>query len=141
MTRIDFHVNVTNPLQYVCRLLRKAHHKGAKVVCHHPDAQILGQLDAALWTFADEAFLPHCFATSPLAAQTPVLLTDASAHFPHYEVLVNLSNAEVNWFARFDRLIEIVGTQEEDKHKARERYRFYKERGYVLNMHDQGAVT
>jgi len=40
-------------------------------------------------------------------------------------------------FARFERLVEIVGTDEDNKALARQRYKFYKERGYPLNTFDR----
>jgi DNA polymerase-3 subunit chi len=50
-------------------------------------------------------------------------------------LLVNLAAAPPAFFARFERLAEIIGTSEADLDAARERYRFYRERGYVLRNH------
>jgi hypothetical protein len=46
-------------------------------------------------------------------------------------VLVNLGGDLPPGFSRFDRLIEIVGTDETDRIPARERFKFYRDRGYA----------
>lgn len=134
MTRIDFHSNVPDKIAYACRLVRKARAADSRIVMLAGDAQQLDALDAALWTFSDQDFLPHVRADDPLAAQTPVLLTDSDeAEFPHHQVLINLSLRTPAQFARFERLLEIVSTEEADRLAGRERYRFYQQRGYPLN--------
>lgn len=134
MTRIDFHSNVPDKIAYACRLVRKARAADSRIVMLAGDAQQLNALDTALWTFSDQDFLPHVRADDPLAAQTPVLLTDSDeAEFPHHQVLINLTLRTPAQFARFERLLEIVSTEEADRLAGRERYRFYQQRGYPLN--------
>jgi DNA polymerase III subunit chi len=55
----------------------------------------------------------------------------------HYDLLINLDEQWPPFFARFERLVEIVGTDEDNKALARQRYKFYKERGYPLNTFDR----
>ena len=50
MTDIAFHTGIANPLDYACRLLRKAYRSGARVAVHGEPA-LLDRLDQALWTF------------------------------------------------------------------------------------------
>ena len=45
MTEVMFHLNVPDRLGYACRLLRKAHARGAKVVVSAPPAT-LARLDS-----------------------------------------------------------------------------------------------
>jgi DNA polymerase-3 subunit chi len=75
-------------------------------------------------------------ASDPLAPETPVLLTAEAIDTPHHEVLVNLGRQTPPMFSRFDRLIEVVSGNDEDRTLARDRWRFYKDRGYPLNAHD-----
>lgn len=133
MTRIDFHSNVPDKIAYACRLVRKARAAGCKVVMLAADHNQLAVLDEALWTFSDLDFLPHVTADSKLAAQTPIILSDSdTTDLPHYQILVNLSSGAPAHFARFERMFEIVSSDEADRLAGRERYRFYKERGYPL---------
>ncbi len=103
------------------------------------DEARLRQFDDALWTFSPLEFIPHLMGSDPLAARTPVLLTSRVADLPHHEVLVNLGTALPQFFTRFERLVEVVGHEPEDRAQARQRYRYYKDRGYPLVTHESGS--
>jgi DNA polymerase-3 subunit chi len=134
MTRIDFHSNVPNKLAYACRLVRKARTADCKIVLLGRDRNELNQLDQLLWSFSEQDFLPHVHAGDPLAAQTPVILTDSdNVALPHHHILINLSGKTPEHFARFERMFEIISSDDADKAAGRERYRLYKERGYPLS--------
>jgi DNA polymerase-3 subunit chi len=133
MTRVDFHSKVPDKLLYACRLVRKARTAGMKVVVHLQDAQQLSDFDQALWTFSEQDFIPHVVASDELAAQTDVIMTcDANDELPHHQVLINLSTLTPDHFARFDRMFEIVSTDEQDLTAGRGRYKHYQNRGYAL---------
>ena len=133
MTRVDFHSKVPDKLVYACRLVRKARAANMHVVVFTRDRQQLEALDEALWTFSEQDFLPHVMADDALASQTPVILTaDAEAALPHHQILINLSGETPAHFARFERLFEVISTDEDDLAAGRERYRQYQQRGYPL---------
>lgn len=133
MTRIDFYSNVPDKLGYACRLVRKAYAANCRIVLLTRDRDELARLDQALWTFSEQEFLPHVHAGDPLAANTPIILTDSDkADLPHYQLLINLSVGTPTHFARFERMLEIISSDDADKAAGRERYRFYQQRGYPL---------
>jgi len=137
MTRIDFHSNISNTIAYACRLTRKARVAECRIVLLTSDRTQLAQLDDALWNFSEFDFLPHVTAHDPLAARTPIVLVDSDTiDLPHHQVLINLSGNTPANFARFERLFEIISTDDADKLAARERYVFYKQRGYQLTHYD-----
>ncbi|KMQ80589.1 DNA polymerase III chi subunit [Candidatus Burkholderia pumila] len=138
MTRIDFHTNVGDPLDYACRLARKAYAGGHALVVL-AEARRLAAFDEQLWTFVPLEFVPHVMAKSPLAQDTPVVLTSNLDDAPHHQVLVNLGAPMPAQFARLERLIEIVGNDENELAAGRERFRFYRNRGYKIEMHKQGG--
>ncbi|CAB3782644.1 DNA polymerase III subunit chi [Paraburkholderia fynbosensis] len=138
MTRIDFHSNVGDSLLYACRLLRKAYQAGQPTIVLAEPAR-LGALDEQLWTFSPLDFVPHCMAGTPLAAQTPIVLTSSLDDVPHHQILLNLGATVPAQFARFERLLEVVGNAHEELVAGRERYRFYRDRGYALNNYKQGS--
>jgi len=140
MTRIDFHVNTPDKLAYGCRLVRKIWRAGQHVVVCCDDAARLAEFDRALWTFAPEDFVPHVGAADPLAGETPVVLAAAADALPWHDVLVNLGDGPPAGFARFARLIEVVGDNPDDRRRGRERYRFYRDRGYPLETHVVGTA-
>ena len=71
MTRIDFYRYAEDKQRLACRLAAKAYAKPSKLVVYSPDAKVLADFDRNLWTFQATGFVPHCFADSPLAAETP----------------------------------------------------------------------
>ncbi len=136
MTQVDFHSKVPDKLNYACRLVRKARIAGMKVVLFADSREQLAALDEMLWTFSEQDFLPHVLAGDELDQVTPVILTDdAEQALPHHQVLVNLSRHTPEHFARFERMFEIVSTDEDDLLAGRERYKQYQERGYPLTHH------
>jgi DNA polymerase-3 subunit chi len=138
MTRIDFHSNVGDSLLYACRLARKAYLGGQPLVVLAEPAR-LRAFDEMLWTFSPLDFVPHCMAGAPVAAETPVVLTTNLDDVPHHQILLNLGAAVPTQFARFERLLEVVGNAQEELAAGRERYRFYLDRGYALNHYKQGG--
>lgn len=57
---------------------------------------------------------------------------------PTTTLLPNLGAQYPPCFASFERLLEIVGADEEDKRRARGRFVFYRKRGYEINVN---AIT
>ena len=136
MTRIDFYFEAEDKLQVACRLSAKAAQQKLRVLIYAPDEAAAQRIDKMLWTWQATAFLPHCMTRSPLAAQTPVLITHDPEDTPHDEVLLNLHSEWPPAFSRFRRLVEIVGRDDEDREAARGRFRFYRDRGYEIVNHD-----
>ena len=136
MTQVDFHFNMPDKLGYGCRLVRKVFRAGlgAVVVCANEEQR--GEFDRLLWTFSEPEFIPHVMADDQLAGQTPILLALGDTEAISRDVLVNLGPDLPAGFSRFDRLVELVGTDPDDRDAARERWRFYRDRGYEIRNHD-----
>jgi DNA polymerase-3 subunit chi len=133
MTKIDFHSNVSDKINYTCRLIRKARAADCRIIVVDSDRAQLDVLNDALWTFSESDFLPHVLMDDPLAAQTPIILTETlSASLPHHELLINLSQHVPDDFSRFARMIEIISTGQQDTLAGRERYRHYQQQGISL---------
>ncbi len=151
MARIDFHSNVSDKLEYACRLTRKiwsATPEGGPVrnivmVGEKDDLQKLNEL---LWSFSSADFLPHCFIDDEAAAETPIVLTDDFASsalnsIPHADVMIHLGMrmpADVPALVtRFPRIVEVVTVNEAERLAGRERYKAYRELGHELHNFDQ----
>jgi DNA polymerase-3 subunit chi len=136
MTRIDFHSNVSERLSYVCRLVRKAYGAGNRVVIHGAREE-LDKLDGLLWSFSQLDFLPHCSidASQEVLDVTPIVLADTLEAVPHHDLLINLLDETPALFARFSRLIEVIGRDETALGAGRQRYKFYRDHGYPLTHH------
>jgi len=142
MTRIEFHHNAPDKFAAAARLIGAAVAAGARVLVFAPQGDVARRIDNVLWTHAALSFVPHVAADSPLAQETPVVICCTLEHpaaADHSQVLVNLDGDLPPSFARFERLIEIVGTDEADRLPARSRFRFYRDRGYPLATSDLSA--
>jgi len=139
MTRIDFHFNLVDRLDYGCRLARKIVRAGERAVFWCPDHSLLAQWDTLLWTFSNTDFVPHVRIDDKIAAQTPIVFSAEAPEQPDRAILVSLaaqSEQPTVHFSRFERLIELVSTDPADRALARARWRFYRERGYPIHTHE-----
>ena len=136
MTSIDFYFNAEDKLQVACRLAGKALAQKKRLLIYAPEPETARRLDRMLWTWPPTGFVPHCQVHDPEAAQTPVLIATDSEAPPACEVLLNLSPETPPHFERFERLLEIVARDDEERKAARARYRWYRDRGYPIGDHD-----
>jgi DNA polymerase-3 subunit chi len=144
MTEVAFHFNVSQLMPYVCRLLRKAMQNQARVTVVAPEPE-LRDLDAQLWTFEADAFVAHCLWDAPehVRSASPVVLAPAESLSisPHREVLVHWGGQEPPaGFESYQRLIELVSTDEADRAVARQRWKHYADRGYPMIRYDVSQV-
>ncbi len=141
MTSIDFHFNTPNRLEYACRLTRKILNSGqatleSPLLVFCADRSRLDHFDDMLWSLWPDEFIPHAHVSLPEAHESPILLTDQDIKMHQHTVLLNLDDAPPPFFTRFTRLLEVVSTEENDRAKARERFGFYRDRGYAINNYD-----
>lgn len=141
MTRIDFYVlESDNPLaraRTACRLAEKAYGQGLKIYIHTGSEAASRSLDDLLWTFRAGSFLPHAL-SSDLAREAelpPILIGHSPEPAGHSDVLINLAGSVPLFFGRFERVAEVIDQDQADLAQARERYKFYRERGYTLHSH------
>jgi DNA polymerase-3 subunit chi len=136
LTRIFFYHNAADRVAAAAALLGKACRQGKTVLVYAPEAELAGALDRQLWVSPPTGFVPHVRDTSPLAAETPIVITADSTAAAWNERLLNLSSEIPPTFSRFASLIEVVGRSDGERQAARERVRFYKDRGYAIQYFD-----
>jgi DNA polymerase III subunit chi len=141
MTRIDFYSNAESKLQVACQLVAKAFREQLPVVVYAPDQDTARSFDRMLWTYQAIGFIPHCLASDPLSSETPVIIAADGSESAHHRVVLNLHQESPPAFSRFERLIEVVGTDDDDRQRARARFRFYRDRGYEIHHHDLTKST
>ena len=137
MTRIDFYLlssdRTTARLDYACRLAHKAWAKGHTVYLHCASEDQATELDALLWSFRADSFVPHGLHSDH--PDEAVVCGSGEDPSPHHDLLINVSNATPQFFSRFSRLAEIIVEDDSVRVPARDRFRFYRERGYPLKSH------
>lgn len=139
MTRVDFYVLGSSSdnarLSFTCRLTEKVFNLGQRVFIHSASASSNAQLDDMLWTFKAGAFVPHA-ATERANGEPVVLGHDAEPDDGEWDVLINLSADVPDFFSRYHRVAEVVDKQAGRRDAGRERFRFYRERGYEIHTHN-----
>jgi DNA polymerase-3 subunit chi len=136
VTSIDFYFNAADRLQVACRLAGKAVSQKKRLLIYAPEPELASRIDRMLWTWPAIGFVPHVPAHDALAAETPVLIGAGDETPPGVGVLLNLAETCPPHFERFERLLELVGREEAEKQSGRERYKFYRDRGYAIASHD-----
>jgi DNA polymerase-3 subunit chi len=140
MTRIDYYLNAPNKSLVARKLAVKAFHAGKYTLMFTRDVDQIRELDASFWTSPILSFIPHVQCGHALANKSPVLIGADPVVLARPDVLINLAPEIPDCFARFDRMLEIVSEDEADKAEARKRFRYYKERGYAIDVHDLKAL-
>src|SRR5262249_28998290 len=83
MTEVVFYHLLRKPLeQALPELLEKSYARGWRVIGQAASDERVDALDAHLWTYRDDAFLPHGTARESELAGQPILLTTAD-HNPN----------------------------------------------------------
>ena len=140
MTRVDFYILQDSQPQaqplFTCRLTEKAYKQGHRVYIHTESPGQLKQLDDLMWTFRSGSFLPHAIYAGGDTGGQPVLLGQDVEPEGSDDVLINLSGKVPPFFSRFNRVVEPVAADDNARAAARERYRFYQDRGYTLKTHN-----
>ena len=136
MTTIDFYTHCADRLEIAARLVAKAWTQHGSVRVLTAGEEGTAELDARLWRLPPTGFLPHCRLASAVAAETPIVVDHALVHEGPAAVLINLHRSPPPFFSRFERLVEIIGAGDDEIAAGRERWRFYKERGYALRSHN-----
>jgi len=144
MTKVDFYTGSTDKLRTACQLSQKAMQNGLRVLLHTPDEATTEALNELLWSYPATAFIPHCrideIAANDMPALSsskwPVVVGHQGENFPHSEVLISLHSTCLPFFSRFERVIEIISQDEEDARLGRERFGFYRDRGYEMRHFD-----
>jgi DNA polymerase-3 subunit chi len=144
VTKVDFYTGSEDKLRTACQLSHKAMQNGLRVLLHTPDEATAEELDKLFWHYPATAFIPHCRSHEAAAndvpdlslSKCPVVIGHDADELPNCELLISLHSVTLPFFSRFDRVIEIVSQDEEDSRMGRERYKFYKDRGYEMRHFD-----
>ncbi|WP_221798859.1 DNA polymerase III subunit chi [Oceanobacter mangrovi] len=146
MTDVWFYVlaatTVPEQLKFVCRLTEKIQAQGKHTYIHVDDAAIASELDEMLWNFRPNAFVPHqLVAETPASEQCPVHIGWQDVPVNHHDVMINLSQQLPGFFARFERLVEVVIQEDNVLDCTRNHYRFLRDRGYDISHQDMRLRT
>ena len=142
---VAFHFNVSEPTDYCCRLLRKAHGRGARVTVTGPRQRLL-DIDQQLWALSPTEFVPHAWAdaSAEVLLCSPIVLYET---LPPPEpgqtppMLLNLFEQIPADYTLYERVIEVVGLAQAERAQARQRWRAYDQAQHRLTRHDAAPTS
>ena len=136
MTEISFYFNVRNRELALCQLVGKALMSGKSIAILTGSEAATSAIDRLLWEQPPAGFLPHCQADAPFATATPIIVDHRVELLPRRDILFNWTQHVAPRFSEYQRLIEIVDSDEELKAAARTRWIAYKAQGYTPSSTD-----
>lgn len=140
MTRVLFYSEIVDTANAVAILVQKALMKKHQVTIMVADEKAAKHGSEMLWQDGSMSFLPNVLASNALAKTTPIVFDWNENQLCQDDILINLSHRQLTAFSRFRQLIEVVGVEESDKVEARQRYKFYRDRGYEIKHFNQESL-
>jgi len=140
MTRVDFYIHDSSSQLaqniLMCRVTEKAWGKNHQVFIRCINEQNVKEIDDLLWKFSETSFVPH----EPLGGNlgAPIIVGEKLPETIKSDVLVNLGEDVPAVVSKFHRVIEPAGYNEYSRTRARERYKYYKDRGFPIFTHKVG---
>jgi DNA polymerase-3 subunit chi len=145
-TAVEFHIlegtNLRALDMAVCGRIEQWVQAGSTVCVVTDSAAAAERVDLALWTFNDQAFIPHEI-VSRADAQTgapplpPVLIT--SGRTVAADILVNLGPTVPDGIETFARVVEFVDADPTRRDAGRRRFVTYRDRGLPPETHKVGS--
>lgn len=133
MTYIDFYFNVENKFNKIHEILEKEIFRKRKIFISVNDSNDAEVLSNFLYTYSSSSFLPHAIGQNE---QRGSIHIDWDHKSVTDDFMINLKSEISPSFSKYLRLIEIVSQDEEDKKTARDRLKFYRDRGYEIQLID-----
>jgi len=129
VTKVIFYTNVFDKFDWLARTAEKvlARKKTACILVNEIDRD---EVSAKLWSFTDTSFIGISEDTRgdvgvELVLGVPRGLEDRN-------ICINFRDEVPSNFSSFEHLIEFAPSEEKDRSAARKRYKWYRERGYLI---------
>lgn len=136
MTQVHFLHGAQDRIQAAAAWIGETWDQQTPITVFAPQRDQADRLDRQLWIAPALGFIPHCKQGSPLAGETPVIITDMPDPGQQHHYLLNLSDEIPPEFHRFATLVEIVSMEESVRNPARDRVRHYKEMNCPVQFKD-----
>ena len=119
-------------------LLEKTLERGWRAVVQAGGEERLEALDALLWTYAEDSFLPHGTARDGFSDQQPVFLTTSEANPNGAAVRFFVDGADCAELGGYVRVVYLFDGRDEDARlKAREQWKRIKAEGHAVTFWHQ----
>jgi DNA polymerase-3 subunit chi len=129
-----YHLEQTPLERALPELLEKTLARGWRALVRTGDLARLAPLDAVLWTYRDESFLPHGRVDAPAAERQPVLLTTDEENANGANVLFLIDGADPGALDGYVRCVLMFdGGDEGELAAARARWSAFRKTGLPLS--------
>lgn len=150
MTQVDFYILSDKHLRsapssngasdsrlpFASRLIEKIYKLNKHIYIHSDSPSQADEISKSLWEERKESFLAHEILNEGNKTSKAAIEIGHQHKPAIHDVMINLSNEIPSFVGQFDRVVELVSDEKQIKENARERYIFYKKRGYPLRTHD-----
>lgn len=137
-----YHLERTSLDQALPELLEKTLARNWRALVRSTAPERVDHLDGWLWSYRDDAFLPHGIEGEPMAERQPVLITTRMENANRAQALFLIDDAEpgdVSGYARCVLLFD--GRDEAAVAAARGRWRAFKDAGCEVSYWRQGESS
>ncbi len=135
-----YHLERASLEEVLPELLEKTLARGWRALVRTANADQSARLDAWLWTFSDESFLPHGLVGEAAAGRQPILITDGEDNVNAAQALFVLDQAPAD-ISPYERTILVFdGHDEAALTRARGYWQDYKAAGLTVAYWKQGET-
>ncbi|MBO7080575.1 MAG: DNA polymerase III subunit chi [Neisseriaceae bacterium] len=136
MPKATFYTHVAHRENFICQLARRVYmEKNLIIRCENHEQ--VHQLDELLWSQEPNSFPAHdVWQGGEFPENTPIVLMCGEIHqtlSSKFSVVLNLH--EEPCLQNIQRVLEIIGTSEEELQSARVRFKAYRDAGFELEHH------
>jgi DNA polymerase-3 subunit chi len=135
-----YHLERTSLDQALPELLEKTLARGWRALVRSTAPERVEHLDGWLWSYRDDAFLPHGVATEPMAERQPILITTAMGNANRADALFLIDGAEPGDLAGYQRCVLLFdGRDEAAVAAARTSWSAFRRAGAEVSYWKQGG--
>ena len=136
-----YHLERTSLDQALPELLEKTLARGWKALVRSTARERVEHLDGWLWSYRDDAFLPHGVEDEPMAERQPILITTRMGNPNGADALFLIDGAEAGDVSAYRRCVLLFdGRDEAALAAARGRWSGFKQTGATVSYWRQGET-
>lgn len=120
--------------RFVCNTIEKYVNARHTVYLHTPSEKEAKKWDDLLWTYREDAFLPHII-TQDEEAKAPVAIGYSDEKIRASDVFINLHPDITPAASLFKEVVEVVFPDDLSQMHARERYKHYRQQNHTITTH------
>ena len=141
MELLFYHLEQASLERVLPDLLSKSLEKGWRAIVETSPAERVEALDAMLWTYADDSFLPHSTSREENANSQPILITDSTENINKADIRFFIDAGEVSEHEGYERLVYIFkGNDQALLSRARKQWKAAKAAGIEATYWQQNSA-